>query len=50
MLLTPHVGGLTAQALARMSRQAAANVRTVYDGGVPDSTRNADNLSETDEE
>ena len=40
VLLTPHVGGVTAQALARMSRQAAANVRTVYDGDVPDSIRN----------
>ena len=42
VLLTPHVGGVTSQALARMSRQAAANVRTVYEGGIPDSTRNED--------
>jgi D-3-phosphoglycerate dehydrogenase len=40
VLLSPHVGGVTVQALARMSRQAAANVRTVYDGAIPDSTRN----------
>jgi len=48
VLLTPHVGGVTRQALARMSRQAAANVRTVYEGGVPDSTRNAAALSEAE--
>jgi len=40
VLLTPHIGGVTVQALARMSRQAAANVRTVYEGDLPDSTRN----------
>ena len=46
VLLTPHVGGVTSQALARMSRQAAANVRTVYEGGIPGSTRNEDALEE----
>ena len=35
VLLTPHIGGVTTQALARMSRQAAATVRTVYEGGSP---------------
>ncbi|MDS0280651.1 hydroxyacid dehydrogenase [Haloarcula onubensis] len=49
VLLTPHIGGVTTQALARMSRQAAANVRTVYEGGTPDSTRNAEGLSGADE-
>ena len=44
VLLTPHVAGVTTQALARMSRQAAANVRTVYEGGIPDSTRNREAL------
>ena len=44
VLLTPHVGGVTSQALARMSRQAAANVRTAYEGEIPDSTRNEDAL------
>jgi D-3-phosphoglycerate dehydrogenase len=44
VLLTPHVGGVTTQALARMSRQAAANVRTVYEGEIPDSTRNREGL------
>jgi hypothetical protein len=36
---------VTEQALARMSRQAAANVRTVYEGGLPESTVNRDALS-----
>jgi len=40
VLLTPHLGGLTHSALGRMSRQAAANVRTVYEGELPDSTVN----------
>jgi len=45
VLLTPHVAGVTKQALARMSRQAAANVRTVYEGGIPESTRNREAIS-----
>jgi D-3-phosphoglycerate dehydrogenase len=45
VLLTPHVGGVTEQALARMSQRAAANVRTVYEGGIPDSTRNRADLT-----
>lgn len=46
VLLTPHVGGVTDQALARMSKRAAENVRTVYDGGVPESTVNRDAVDE----
>ncbi|AUV81387.1 hydroxyacid dehydrogenase [Salinigranum rubrum] len=46
VLLTPHVGGVTAEALERMSRQAAANVRTVYEGGLPESTVNREALEE----
>jgi len=42
VLLTPHVGGVTDEALARMSQRAASNVRTVYEGGVPESTVNRD--------
>ncbi|MFB6227370.1 MAG: NAD(P)-dependent oxidoreductase, partial [Halobacteriales archaeon] len=38
--LTPHVGGVTDEALARMSRRAARNVRTVYEGDLPESTMN----------
>lgn len=44
VLLTPHVGGVTEQALARMSQQAAGNVRTVYEDGIPESTVNRDEL------
>ena len=40
VLLTPHIGGVTVEALARMSEGAAANVRTVYEGGLPASTVN----------
>ena len=40
VLLTPHIGGVTDEALARMSRRAAANVRTVFEGGLPESTVN----------
>lgn len=42
VVVTPHVGGVTDGALRRMSERAAANVRTVYDGGLPDSTVNAE--------
>jgi len=44
VLLTPHVGGVTHDALARMSRGAAANIRTVYEGGLPESTVNREAL------
>jgi len=44
VLLTPHVGGVTYNALARMSRAAAANVRTVYEGELPESTVNREAL------
>jgi len=44
VLLTPHVGGVTTQALARLSRQAGANVRAVYEGGIPDATCNREAL------
>lgn len=40
VLLTPHVGGVTDAALGRMSNRAARNVRTVYEGDVPNSTVN----------
>jgi D-3-phosphoglycerate dehydrogenase len=48
VLLTPHVGGSTGEALLRMSQQAAANVRTVYEGGLPTSTVNRAGLTEGD--
>ncbi|MEF8815021.1 MAG: hydroxyacid dehydrogenase [Halovenus sp.] len=46
VLLTPHVGGVTDEALARMSQRAAANVRTVYEGELPASTVNRAELTE----
>lgn len=46
VLLTPHVGGSTEEALRRMSQQAAANVRTVYEGELPTSTVNRAELTE----
>jgi D-3-phosphoglycerate dehydrogenase len=46
VLLTPHVGGVTGDALARMSQRAAENVRTVYEGGLPESTVNRDAIDE----
>ncbi|MEF8820808.1 MAG: hydroxyacid dehydrogenase [Halovenus sp.] len=44
LLLSPHVGGTTDQALERMSRNAADNIRTVYEGGIPESAVNADDI------
>jgi D-3-phosphoglycerate dehydrogenase len=46
VVLTPHIGGVTDDALARMSQRAARNVRTVYEGGIPESTVNRDAISE----
>lgn len=46
VLLTPHVGGVTEEALERMSLRAAANVRTVYEGDLPESTVNREALAD----
>lgn len=46
VVLTPHIGGLTVEAMERMSWGAADNVRTVYEGGIPGSTVNAEAFSE----
>ncbi len=46
VLLTPHIGGVTHQALARMSQRAATNIRTVYEGGIPESTVNRSAIEE----
>jgi D-3-phosphoglycerate dehydrogenase len=48
VLLTPHIGGVTDEALARMSQRAAGNVRTVYEGGIPESTVNRDAIDRGD--
>jgi hypothetical protein len=45
VILTPHVGGVTTEALGRVSRRAAANVRTVYEGGLRESTVNREALN-----
>jgi D-3-phosphoglycerate dehydrogenase len=50
VILTPHVGGVTTQALARMSTRAADNVRAVYEGGIPESTVNRRALDQKGEE
>lgn len=46
VLLTPHVGGVTHDALERMSLKAATNVRTVYEGDLPESTVNREALDQ----
>jgi len=45
VLVTPHVGGVTVEALTRMSEGAASNVRTVYEGGIPESTVNREGVT-----
>ncbi|APW97791.1 hydroxyacid dehydrogenase [Halobiforma lacisalsi AJ5] len=42
VVATPHVGAQTTEALRDASLEAAANVRTVYEGGVPESAINGD--------
>ncbi|WP_253736883.1 hydroxyacid dehydrogenase [Halohasta salina] len=44
VIMTPHIAGVTYDALERMSRGAAANVRAVYEGELPASTVNHDGL------
>lgn len=41
-VVTPHVAASTSESLERMAQRAAANVRSVYDGQLPDSTVNAE--------
>ncbi len=44
VLVSPHVGANSHAALRQMSLRSTANVRTVYEGGIPESTVNADKL------
>jgi len=44
VIATPHVAGSTVEAMERMSVGAAENIRTVYEGGLPGTTVNADGL------
>lgn len=45
VVLTPHIGAQTTEALTEMSRRSANNVRSVYDGTMPETTLNGDELS-----
>lgn len=44
VVVTPHIGGVTEFSLHRMSQQAAANIRMVYNGEPPESTVNPDSM------
>ena len=44
VVVTPHVAGATVEAMERMARGVAENVRTVHDGHLPGTTVNADGL------
>jgi D-3-phosphoglycerate dehydrogenase len=44
VLMTPHIAGVTYDSLERMSRSASTNVRTVYEGDLPESTVNREAL------
>jgi D-3-phosphoglycerate dehydrogenase len=44
VIVTPHVAGATVEAMERMARGVAENVRTVYEGHLPGTTVNADGL------
>jgi len=44
VLVTPHAAGNSDRALREMSSRAAANVRTVYEGGTPETTVNREEL------
>lgn len=44
VILTPHLGGLSKEATYNASLRAAENVRTVFEGEIPDSTVNRGSL------
>lgn len=46
VIATPHIGGSTAEALEELSVRAAENIRTVYDGDVPETTVNANDVKQ----
>jgi len=50
VLMTPHIAGVTYDALERMSRSASDNVRTVYESGLPESTVNREALGREPQE
>lgn len=45
-VLTPHLAGLTEESTYNMSVGAAKNIRTVYEGGIPDSAVNPEAVEE----
>lgn len=45
VLVSPHVGANSHAALRQMSLRSTANVRTVYEGGIPESTVNTDAIT-----
>lgn len=44
VILSPHIGTLSMEGMQRASLQAAENVRTVYNGDIPESTVNGDRI------
>lgn len=44
-ICSPHIGGVTVEALENMSERAARNVEKVYNGTVPESTVNAEDIA-----
>jgi D-3-phosphoglycerate dehydrogenase / 2-oxoglutarate reductase len=42
VVMTPHIGAQTTEALRGASLEAAENVRTVYEGGIPETAINED--------
>jgi D-3-phosphoglycerate dehydrogenase len=44
VIATPHIGGSTVEALRQMSIDAASNIQTVYEGKIPDSAVNPDEV------
>lgn len=44
VILSPHIGNLSTEAMRETSIQAAKNVRTVYEGELPESSANAEHL------
>lgn len=46
VVLSPHVAGISLDSYREVGRQATANVRVAYEGGIPESTVNRDGLAE----
>lgn len=46
VIATPHIGGSTAEALEELSNRAVENIRTVYEGNLPDTAVNVDEVKQ----